>query len=248
VVFHRIDTPSTPGRFISAIDVDPTDPNHAYVSCSGYNAYTPTTPGHVFDVHYNPATGTATFTDLSHNLGDQPVTGIAYDAGRDDLFAATDWGVLELPSGSSQWLKAGSGMPEVAVYNLTLSDSARVLLAGTHGRGAYRLDLPPPTPKPQPTPAGARLKKIGKVRKGRRSVIRGVASDAGGIGSVTLKFGDRHSRRVRPRANGSFTVRHRYRRKGAFTVRLVVVGTDGDRATATRRARVKPRHSAHPNG
>jgi hypothetical protein len=77
VRFTRIDTPSTPGRFVSGIAIDPSDPNHAWISYSGYDAYTPDTPGHVFEVPYNPVAGTARFTDRSYDLGDQPVTGIA---------------------------------------------------------------------------------------------------------------------------------------------------------------------------
>jgi hypothetical protein len=37
---------------------------------------------------------------------------------------------------------AGSGLPPVAVYGLTISPQARVLYAATHGRSAYRLSLP----------------------------------------------------------------------------------------------------------
>ena len=62
VAFSRIDLPTTPGRFVSGIAVDPADANHAWVSYSGYNAYTPSTKGHVFDVHFNPNNGTATWT------------------------------------------------------------------------------------------------------------------------------------------------------------------------------------------
>ena len=58
-------TPITPQRFVSGISVDPNDPNHAWISYSGYDAYataagTPT--GHVFEVHFHPATGTTTCT------------------------------------------------------------------------------------------------------------------------------------------------------------------------------------------
>jgi hypothetical protein len=35
-------------------------------------------------------------------------------------------------------------LPSVAVYGLTLSESAHVLYAATHGRGAYALSLPTP--------------------------------------------------------------------------------------------------------
>ena len=41
------------------------------------------------------------------------------------LFAATDFGVLELPPGPPQWIAAGGGLPHVAVYGLTSSESAR---------------------------------------------------------------------------------------------------------------------------
>ena len=63
--FVRIDTDAQPTRFISGIAVDPWNPSHAFVSFSGYDAYTPGTPGHVFEVLFNPATGTATWTDRS---------------------------------------------------------------------------------------------------------------------------------------------------------------------------------------
>ena len=141
VSYTRIDTAATPGRFVSNIVVDPTDANHAWVSYSGYNAFTPATPGHVFDVRYNRVSGTATFTDLSNNVGDQPITAIARDNANGNLYAATDFGVLELRAGRTVWREAAKGLPPVAVYSLTLSTQGRVLYAGTHGRGIYQLDL-----------------------------------------------------------------------------------------------------------
>jgi hypothetical protein len=144
VRFSRIDSPATPGRFVSGIAIDPADPNHAWISYSGYNAYTPDTPGHVFEVRYNPSTGTATFTDRSYDIGDQPVTGIAEFGPTGDLYAATDFGVLRLPNGATHWQDAGSGLPTAAVYGLTLSESGHVLYAATHGRGAWALSLPTP--------------------------------------------------------------------------------------------------------
>jgi hypothetical protein len=142
VSFTRIDTAAQPKRFISGIAVDPKNPYHAIVSFSGYNAYTPTTPGHVFDVTFDIKTGTATWVNLSYDLGDQPITGIALDSNTGDLYASTDFGVIELPNGSTSWVSAGSGLPPVAVYGLTISSQAHVLYAATHGRSAYRLSLP----------------------------------------------------------------------------------------------------------
>ena len=48
-------------RFISGISVDPNNPNHAFISYSGYSAYSP--GGHVYEVSVNPATGTGILLD-----------------------------------------------------------------------------------------------------------------------------------------------------------------------------------------
>jgi hypothetical protein len=145
VNFFRIDTSSTPERFVSGIAVDPLDPNHAFISFSGYNAYATaagTTTGHVFDVHYNSTTHVATWANIDHNLGDEPITGIALDSNTGDLFVSTDFGVDTLPSGGSMWVPAGVGLPPVVTFGLTIDSSARILYAATHGRGAWRLALP----------------------------------------------------------------------------------------------------------
>ena len=59
VHFYRIDTAATPGRFVSGIAIDPADPNHAWISYSGYGAYTPGTPQHVIEARFDPKTHTA---------------------------------------------------------------------------------------------------------------------------------------------------------------------------------------------
>jgi hypothetical protein len=146
VTFTRIDTPAQPRRFPSGISVDPRDPtgNTAYISFSGYEAYSPGQPGHVFKAVFDPATGTATWTDLSHDLGDLPITDVELDPVTSDLYASFDWGVLRLPNGASSWTEAAEGLPNVATYELTmatLDNGKRVLYAATHGRGAYRLML-----------------------------------------------------------------------------------------------------------
>jgi hypothetical protein len=144
VVFYRIDTASTPTRFVSGIAVDPANPNHAYVSFSGYNAYATasgTATGHVFEVTYNPTTHAATWTNLDFNLGDEPITGIALDGVTGDLFVSTDFGVNLLRSQGTQWVPAAGSLPPVAVYGLTIDANAGVLYAATHGRGAWKLAL-----------------------------------------------------------------------------------------------------------
>lgn len=144
VAFSRIDTPSTPTRFVSGIAVDPANPNHAFISFSGYNAYATasgTATGHVFEVTYDSVAHTATWTSIDHNLGDEPITGIALDSVTGDLFVSTDFGVDMLRKGDSMWVPAAGSLPPVAVYGLTIDSNARVLYAATHGRGAWSLSL-----------------------------------------------------------------------------------------------------------
>ena len=81
------------------------------------------------------------------------MTGIALFGATGDVYAATDFGVLRLPAGASHWEAAGSGLPTAAVYGLTLSQSANVLYAATHGRGAWELTLPRHSPRVEPNGA-----------------------------------------------------------------------------------------------
>jgi hypothetical protein len=146
VVFYRIDTSAQPTRFVSGIDIDPNNPNHAFISYSGYNAYATaagTAVGHVFEVTYNPATHQATWSgDLAGNLGDQPITDIAVDWNTGDVYVSTDFGVFSRKSGDTDWQEAGTGLPPVAVYGLTINVGSRVLHTATHGRSAWSLTLP----------------------------------------------------------------------------------------------------------
>ena len=144
VTYTRLDTlaSNAPNRFPSAIYVDGSNPNHAWISYSGYSAATPVTPGHVFDVRYDPSAGTASWTSLDGNLGDIPLNSLVRDDSTGDLYASNDFGVLRMPSGKAYWQIAAKGLPKVEVPNLSISTSARVLYAATHGRGAYVLSLP----------------------------------------------------------------------------------------------------------
>jgi len=141
VTFTRIDTASLPNRFVTRIVVDRANPNVAFISYSGFNALTPNTPGHIFRVVFDPATGRATFTSSDFDLGDLPVNTLAYDDVRGDLYAGTDFGPLVLRAGTARWVLAGRGFPEVVMVDLEISPEQRVLVAATHGLGVFSLSL-----------------------------------------------------------------------------------------------------------
>src|SRR5262245_32591420 len=148
VTYRRIDSldARSPGRFVSGIFVDPSHPRHAWISYSSYSSLTPSTPGHVFSVTFNPAGPSATWTSLDGSgpgaFPDFPATDVSYDQPTGDLYVSNDWGVLRLPSGSSDWVVAGGGLPNVEVAGLTIVPGARKLYAATHGRSAWVLNLP----------------------------------------------------------------------------------------------------------
>ena len=144
VSFIRLDSLAVndPNRFVSSITIDPANPNHAYISYSGFNAATPATPGHVFEVTYNQGAGTATWTDRSYDLGDLPITDLVRDDVTGDLYAGSDYGALRLASGTTSWTLAAPGMPNVEVAGLTIVPAQRRLYAATHGMGAWSLNLP----------------------------------------------------------------------------------------------------------
>ncbi|HEV2036595.1 MAG TPA: hypothetical protein VGU71_20790 [Candidatus Dormibacteraeota bacterium] len=142
VVFTRIDnlTPASPSRFVSGITVDPINSNHAWLSYSGYNAGTPTTPGHVFEVTFNSASASTTYRNLNVEglNGDLPITGIVRDNVSGQLFVSTDFGALTWSrENDPAWDVAGSGLPKVEVAGLTYSQSTHTLYAATHGRSAW---------------------------------------------------------------------------------------------------------------
>jgi hypothetical protein len=165
VTWHRIDNASSPTRFPSGIYIDPANSGHAWVTYSGYNAATPTTPGHVFSVRENgPATGSGTFTNLNvesgssafptpFSDGDLPVADIVRDDATHTLYVATDFGVLRgANDGHSGW-HTMEGMPRYEVMHLEIQPSnrvptcvgtrhcERVLYAATHSQGIWRLKL-----------------------------------------------------------------------------------------------------------
>ena len=150
VTYTRLDnmpssTGKSPGRFVSSIFIDPANSNHAWISYSGYNFNTPSQPGHVFEVTYNPTAnagaGDATWTSLDGGtLDDLPVTALVR-VPRGDLYAGTDFGVLLLPSGTSTWGVAGTGLPAVEVAGLTVLNGSQIV-AATHGRSVWSLKVP----------------------------------------------------------------------------------------------------------
>ena len=150
VQFVRLDTLATndPPRYPTAIFVDPSDSNHAWITYSGFNAKTPTTPGHVFEIRYVPANGaapaTASFVSLDghkiNGFGDIPASSIVVSSSG-TIYVGTDFGVVQKQRNSSVWHLAAAGLPNVTVSDLVHVPERGVLYAGTHGQGVWQLKV-----------------------------------------------------------------------------------------------------------
>ena len=130
----RVGKSELPARPVSSIAVDRSNYRTAYVAFNGFNAATPSRPGHVF----RTLDGGASFADVTGDLPDSPVNSLVLDPSfPNTLYAGTDVGAFVTYNGGAHWTALGSGFPLVAVWQLDLDPSHRVLAAGTHGRGAY---------------------------------------------------------------------------------------------------------------
>jgi hypothetical protein len=145
VTFIRLDTtdPSAPPRYPTALFVDPDDANHAWMTYSGYNAKTPATPGHVFEIRYVPGPGnqpgTGQFTRLdgqkNNGYGDIPANSIIVSEGG-TIYVGNDFGVVLKEKNSPVWHRAAAGLPSVDVADLVYVPERGVLYAATHGQGS----------------------------------------------------------------------------------------------------------------
>ena len=146
VVFDRIDNDptaaNTPPRYPTSIFVDPNEPNHAWITYSGYSAKTPPTPGHIFEVFYAPNASTFINRD-GHKIngyGDIPANRIIQTS-RGTLYVATDYGVVVKEPNSEVWKMAPAGLPNIDVADLIYVPEKDTLYAATHGQGVWQLKV-----------------------------------------------------------------------------------------------------------
>ena len=120
-------TSTLPNRFVTSIAIDPQIPSRAYVGLSGFGS------GHVFRTDNRGGR----WQDISGNLPDIPVNTILIDAlTPNTVYLGTDIGVFVLaPDGS--WSPLSQGMPNAIVLGLSQNPATGLLVAATHGRGAF---------------------------------------------------------------------------------------------------------------
>ncbi|MDZ7362597.1 MAG: T9SS type A sorting domain-containing protein [candidate division KSB1 bacterium] len=125
-----------PYRWVTRVAVDPKNADVAYVTFSGLKWDSP--QPHVF----RTTDRGKTWQDISSNLPDAPVNVIVVDPAYSNfLYVGTDVGAYHSSNFGQSWSALGEGLPMVSVYDIVLHPQLRRLVAGTHGRSMYTLDL-----------------------------------------------------------------------------------------------------------
>jgi hypothetical protein len=129
-----------------------------YIGVGGFNANTPTTNGHVFQVTCSTDCGSFTWADKTGNLPDIPVDSIIVNPNNShQVYAGTDWGVYytdDVSVASPTWQRFENGIPHAMAWDMQIDRGSTTLSVWTRSRGAYVYPLPSAvTPSPTPTPS-----------------------------------------------------------------------------------------------
>jgi uncharacterized repeat protein (TIGR01451 family) len=137
-----------------------------------------------------------TWKDISANLPNIPVNGIAIDTVlANTYYVATDIGVFRTRNGGGSWSPLGAGLPRVTVLGVTLHNPTRTLRASTHGRSMWDIHVPiadlatSVTESPSPVPHGTNLKyTLNVTNQGPDIATSTVVSDATPVGTTFAGF------------------------------------------------------------
>ncbi len=122
-------------RWVTRVTVDPFNRDKVYVTLSGYYQSNPMP-------HIYWTDDGIVWHDISGNLPDAPLNDVIVDPQEDStLYAASDVGVYYTEDMGGSWLPLGTGLPIAPVNDLALHDSTRTLVAGTHGRSMFKINL-----------------------------------------------------------------------------------------------------------
>jgi hypothetical protein len=135
-----------PGKYIGRVVVDPNNQNTAYVVFNG-NAIQ---GKHVWKGNLSvPATAMWTAID-GNSLPDISVNALVVDPlNSQHIYIGTDRGVYfyDASAATPSWQLYGTGLPDVAVFDIAIQSSFRILRCATHGRGFYEIaTVVPPLP------------------------------------------------------------------------------------------------------
>jgi hypothetical protein len=121
-------------------------PAIGYAAVGGFDANTPSNPGHVFRVTCDVNCASSTWEDKTGNLPDIPVDSIvANPKFPQQVFAGTDFGLYvtdDVTVATPTWYRLQNGMPNVMIWDMQIDRGSTTLSLWTRSRGAYVWPLP----------------------------------------------------------------------------------------------------------
>jgi photosystem II stability/assembly factor-like uncharacterized protein len=125
-----------PVRYVTDVVTDKRAPNIAYVTLSGFNMDERNT--HVFrTTNYG-----ANWVNITGNLLNVPANSLIIDYNKDStLFVGTDAGVYYTTRLGASWAQLGTGLPNAPVFDLIYHQASFKLIAATHGRSMFEVDI-----------------------------------------------------------------------------------------------------------
>ncbi len=125
-----------PGRWISRVVASAYDKGTVYVAQNGkrdedFRAYL-----------WKSTDYGKTWHDITANIPCGPVNVIQEDPkSRYILYVGTDWGVYLSINGGNSWMSLPGNMPTAYVHDLVIHPRDNIMIAATHGRGMYAMDV-----------------------------------------------------------------------------------------------------------
>src|ERR1035437_1335008 len=130
-------SPSLPNRMVIHITIDPADVKTVYVTLGGYST------GNI----WKTTNSGAQWINLAGALPQAPVfTLTLHPKNRKFVYAGTEIGIFASEDGGMHWSPANQGPNNSAVFDFAWSGTT--LYAATHGRGAFKIELPSAVPSP----------------------------------------------------------------------------------------------------
>lgn len=128
-----------PNRYVTRILIDQGDNDWVYVAFGGYSS----------DNLYRTTNAGTSFRNLTGSgvtgLPDAPVYGIAqHPTLLDHLYVGTDVGVFATANDGNDWSTSNQGPSDVSVDEVAFLRGSTTLLAATHGRGLWTIEIREP--------------------------------------------------------------------------------------------------------
>lgn len=119
--------------YVSDFAVDKTDDRICYASCGGTSAS---------QKIFKTTDGGENWTHIGSGLPNTAANSIILrNTAPRALFVGTDLGVYMSYNEGVSWSLFNTGMPTVEVFDLKYRETNKILLAATHGRGCFKIDL-----------------------------------------------------------------------------------------------------------